>query len=149
MRRWFALAAVLTLASPPAMAQSPEQVRKELKEVGDKLTQAMIKRDVAVLEMHLADDYSFTDPMGTVTTKKEEMEQVKSGDLKIESIEDSDVKVRVLGEGSAIVTGLSKLKGKWKDEDISGDYRFLSVYVKKEGRWQAVAEQVTAVPKAQ
>ena len=59
-----------------------------------------------------------------------------------ESIKDSDVKVQLYGD-SAVLTGRTDIKGKEKSQDISGAYRWLRVYVKRDGRWQVVAEQVT------
>jgi hypothetical protein len=65
-----------------------------------------------------------------------------------------DPKVTVINADSAFVTGRSVIKnGKYKDAntkktiDISGEYRFLDVYSRRDGKWQAVASQATAIAK--
>jgi len=37
------------------------------------------------------------------------------------------------------------IKGRYKDQDISGGYRYTDVYVKRQGRWQAIALQITRI----
>jgi hypothetical protein len=63
-----------------------------------------------------------------------------------------DPKVTVLSADSAFITGRSSIKdGKYKEPtmakaiDISGEYRFLDVYARRNGRWQVVASQATKV----
>jgi ketosteroid isomerase-like protein len=53
--------------------------------------------------------------------------------------------VRVYGN-SAVVTSRAALKGQRQGQDISGQYRGIDVYVKKQGRWQIVAAQATYIP---
>jgi len=69
---------------------------------------------------------------------------VKSGTLKIQSTEISDMKVRVFGE-SAIATYSTTDKGKYKDRDISGRYRWIDVFLHRAGKWQIVASQGTQI----
>ena len=47
--------------------------------------------------------------------------------------------------GGVIVTGKSAVKGKFKDQDISGDYRFVDIYERKPAGWQVVYSQLTKV----
>jgi len=53
--------------------------------------------------------------------------------------------VRVYGN-SPVVTSRAALKGQRQGQDISGQYRGIDVYVKKQGRWQIVAAQATYIP---
>jgi ketosteroid isomerase-like protein len=55
--------------------------------------------------------------------------------------------VRMLGDNFAYVTGLQTLKATYKGENISGQYRYLDVFEKKDNKWQAIASQVTKVEK--
>ena len=74
------------------------------------------------------------------------MEGFKSGKIKFESRELSDLEVRVYGN-TAVVTGQVKQKSTNDGADTSGENRFTRVYVKQNGRWVSVANQATALPK--
>jgi ketosteroid isomerase-like protein len=72
------------------------------------------------------------------------MANMKSGELKFESMDLKESKVRVYGD-TAIVTGQSRVKGSFKGQDISGTYSFTDVFVKSKGQWRAVSSQITRV----
>jgi hypothetical protein len=74
----------------------------------------------------------------------------------MESWEILEPKVTVLDANNAFVTGRGVIKnGKAKVPDskktidISGEYRFLDVYARRNGKWQAVASQTTPITKSQ
>jgi hypothetical protein len=91
-----------------------------------------------------ADDYIFIDPAGKIFTKQEDMKNLKSGDLKFDSAEILQSKVRVYGN-TAVITGSVHIKGSYKTDDITGDYAFTDVFVTKGGQWQAVSSQATRI----
>jgi len=106
--------------------------------------QAILRADAAVLERVWADDYSLTNPGGNVMEKAGFIGALKSGDLKFETLDLSDTNVRVYGD-AAVVTGRATVKAKGDNQDISEQVRYTSVYVKRQGRWQAVAMQTTRI----
>ncbi len=57
----------------------------------------------------------------------------------------SDVKVRMMGENEACITGVAKITGTAKSDDISADYRVIDVFEKKDGECVGVASQVTRI----
>lgn len=119
-------------------------VEEALMQLERDAAQASVRGDVAFFERLEADDYTFTDPGGQSFTKAQDMANMKAGDLKFESFNIDDMKVRVYGD-TAVVTGMSSVKGAYKGQDISGPYRWLDVFVKRKGQWQLVAGQVTRV----
>lgn len=46
-----------------------------------------------------------------------------------------------------MVTYTSADKGTYDGRDITGTYRWMDVFVKRDGQWQLMAEQGTEVPK--
>ena len=70
------------------------------------------------------------------------VEQIKNGQIKLESDEPSDMKVRVYGN-TAVVTGKANIKGTIAGKDASGTVAFTRVWVKKGGKWMTVALQQT------
>jgi len=106
--------------------------------------QALMKADMATLERLVAPDWILVSPGGQKQSRVEAMDEIRSGVMKFASMTPSDIEVRVFGD-TAIVTGRSMDKGTYKGQDVSGEYRFTDVFVKRDGRWQAVSTHVTRV----
>jgi ketosteroid isomerase-like protein len=106
--------------------------------------EAMKRNDISFMENLEAPDFLFIDPGGMVHTRDEDLAIARSGDLKIESMNIDEMKVRVYGD-TAVVTGQSTVKGMFKTQDISGKYRWTDVFVKRNGKWQLVNAQLTPV----
>jgi hypothetical protein len=121
-------------------------VEATITQLSDKITAAALKGDVATFEELLADDYMSISGSGTVSTKAEVINNYKSGKLKYDSIDVTDVKVRILGPTTALVTGKGEVKGKMGDQDLTGSYRSSRLFVKRGGKWQAVFFQTTKIP---
>ncbi len=63
----------------------------------------------------------------------------------IESLVNNEIEVRVFGD-VAVATARGTAKGRYKGQDASGQFRYLRAWVKRAGRWQAVAAQSTMIP---
>ena len=72
------------------------------------------------------------------------MQELGSGVRRIESGSVDDLNIRTFGD-VAIVTGRSVLAGSYQGERASVVQRFTDVFVRRDGRWQAVASQGTQV----
>ena len=127
------------------MADKDDKRADEVKKLDAKISEAIMKGDTKFIDHHTADDYVVIDPVGSVWTKAQNLEHLKSN-VKFESIKDSDVKVHFYGD-AAVITGLADVKGKTKTHDISGEVRWTRVYVMRDSRWQCVLEQLTHVYK--
>jgi len=90
------------------------------------------------VERIYADDLVFINADGSVTNKSDEVAAIKSGEIKFESIEMSDVKVQDLSS-VAVVTGKLVERVRYKTTDLSGTYRFTDVWAKRHGRRRIVA----------
>ncbi len=123
-------------------AGAGETVEQELRKLNEEGAKAYLQRDTKALERIWADDFIFTNPFGEVTTKAQEIANVKSGELTFESFTTDDVQVRTFVD-VAVLTGRATVKGHYKGQDISGRYRYTDTYVKLEGRWQIIAAQAT------
>ena len=121
-------------------------VADEIKKLEQQRNEAILKGDTATLDKVTSDDYTNTTAQGKMEKKADIMDGFKSGKLKFESRELSDVDVRVYGN-TAVVTGQVNQKGTNNGADTSGQNRFTRVYVKQNGRWVSVANQATAIPK--
>jgi uncharacterized protein (TIGR02246 family) len=119
----------------------------ELKAISQQWLDAYQKSDPTALKNILADDYVVVEPDGATTTKAEDIKAVTDKTFVLKSATMSDFKCRMMGENSACVTMLLKLTGTAEGEEFSGDYRALDVFEKKDGKWMAVASQITKVAK--
>lgn len=133
---------VLVLLAGGLVMASKKDTSNELVSAEQKFCDALQRADWKTLEQIYADDLIFTNAEAGVSHKSEEVRNVRSGDLRLESIEMSDVKVQDLG-GVSVVTGKLIEKGRYKAEDLGGTYRFTDVWAKRSGRWQLVAGQET------
>lgn len=137
------LTASLCATSLPAADKSKdieETIQKLEQEWGD----ALVKRDQAVIDRIAADDWLLTDPEGKLVEKAKSDADLKSGAITFESFHLDELKVRVFGE-TAIAYGLETEKSKYQGKDTSGQYRFTDVFIKRNGRWQAISTHLTRV----
>jgi dipeptidyl aminopeptidase/acylaminoacyl peptidase/ketosteroid isomerase-like protein len=125
----------------PARAVTAEE---ELKRLERAWADAEVKGDAKYPEELLADDYTFTGPDGAGVDKKGYLAARRAGEVQFKSVKFGEMKVRLYGD-SAVVTGQATVKGRENGKDLSGAYRFTDVFVKRDGRWQCVAGQVTRV----
>src|ERR1051325_1995291 len=103
-------------------------------------TAAMKARDVEKLNQIVAEDWSGLGFDGAKATKKDFLNDIKSGDLKLESVELGPMDVKVIGT-VAIVQGSDTEKSSAKGKDTSGKWVWMDVFVNRDGKWQAVRSQ--------
>jgi ketosteroid isomerase-like protein len=117
----------------------------ELKAIEQQWLDAYMKGDASFLKTAEAEDYSITEPDGTVSTKADDIKSVTDKTFVLKSATMSDFKCRMLGENAACVTATLKMNGTADGHEFSGDYRAIDVFEKKDGKWMAVASQLTKV----
>ena len=143
--RWIATALLsLTCLSGVAVGDDRAAVEKKLIQMEKDWTKASLAGDSAALSQILADDWVGQGTWGTFT-KAQVLADLKSGDNKLSSITLADMKVRVFGD-TAVVTSSDDEKSSYKGKDTSGHYVWTDVFVKRKGKWQAVASHGTLVP---
>ena|SRR5687768_14863512 len=119
----------------------------ELKAIEQQWLDAYIKGDAAFIKGVEADDYTIVEPDGSVSTKADDVKAVTDKKFVLKTATMSDFKCRMLGDNHAVVTAAIKITGTDDGEDISGDYRAMDVFEKKDGKWLAVAAQLTKIQK--
>lgn len=128
---------------PKSITDSGDQgTIKEIIEMERQAKEASLRRDAEFSQRTLAEDYVAITPLGTVTTKEDTVSARKSGQLRYETIDVTDMVVRIYGD-MAVVTARAEVKGHQLGEDFSGPYRYTRVWVRHTGHWQAVSYQAT------
>jgi len=125
------------------MAQSTSAV-DDLAQIEQQLIKTWFAGDREAYSSLLADDWTTTDIAGRVLTKAEAVKEQfgppvpgRPADAGID-----DVKVRLVGDTVAIVTGRTTVTLKDGSTIV---LRFTDVFQRRDGRWQAVVSQGTRI----
>ena len=121
---------------------SEQESMRQVIDMERQMKEALLRRDADFSSRTLSEDYVAITPLGQVTTKQETIAARRSGQLRYESINVSDMVVRVYGD-MAVVTARADVKGRQLGEDFSGPYRYTRIWVRRSGRWQTVSCQAT------
>ncbi len=127
---------------PRPMDSGDQAVIREIVDMERQAKEASLHRDADFSQRTLAEDYVAITPLGQVTTKQDTLSARKSGQLRYDNINVTDMVVRVYGD-TAVVTARADVKGRQLGEDFSGPYRYTRVWVRRSGRWQTVSYQAT------
>ena len=107
-------------------------------------TAALAKHDLNFLERAEAEEYTYTDPAGRTSHKDDDLARAQMGDMQIDSFSIKDEKVQMYGD-TAVITGQTDIKGAERGTNITGSYRWTDLFVRRNGDWQVVASQATAI----
>lgn len=116
----------------------------EIKQMETAWGDAFERHDLAALDRFMADEYILTDPLGNVRNKAESLAAIKTSQVHFESTTSDDVNVRIHGD-TAVVTGRSTFKGRYKGWPLAGRYQYTDVLVNRGGSWLAVGSHITAL----
>ena len=121
-------------------------MEEELLKLENAFAEAIVNNDLESIKRLVADDWIIIDPNGEIVDRTRFFEVIKSGVLTHDMMESKDSRVRVYGD-SAVVTAVTRTKGKYMGHDFSTQERATDVFVKRDGRWQCVLTHLTRFPK--
>ncbi|TLZ96162.1 MAG: nuclear transport factor 2 family protein [Methanobacteriota archaeon] len=128
-----------------SMAKTTTFVEDDLAELGENLRRAELLGDVVVLGDVLAPDFRGIGPRGFILTKEDWLAKHRTGDLKYEAFERSEMTVRTYGD-AAIMTSRESTKAFYKGREVpGGDYRATHVFVRQRGRWRLAGVQLSPI----
>lgn len=107
-------------------------------ELEEQLRLAMCRSDINALESLLADNLIFTNHLGQVVSKSDDISSHKKKIFVINSLDLSNQEVIDLGR-SLIVTAQADISGSYNGQPTAGKFRFTRVWVNNESGWQVVA----------
>jgi ketosteroid isomerase-like protein len=119
-------------------------VENEIRQMEYEWGVAFERRDMATLDRLMDDEYVLTDPLGNVRSKAESLAALESNQVLFESTKSNNVHVRINGD-TAVVTGRSSFRGRYKGWSLGGQYQYTDVLVKRRGSWKAVSSHITAL----
>ena len=122
------------------------EAEQELLTLEKAFAEAIVRNDLEGIGGLVTDDWIVIDPNGEIVDRVRFFEVIKSGALTHDLMESEDFRVRVYGD-SAVVTGLTRAKGKFMGQEFSTQERATDVFVKRDGRWQCVLTHLTRFSK--
>jgi ketosteroid isomerase-like protein len=126
-------------------------IETELLRIENDWPRVVKEKDVAAVGRVEADDAIFVYPDGSVGNKQQDLSDIGGGALSADAILMTDLKVKVLDSDAAFVTGQTEFKNAkyktpdGKSMDISGKYRFIDTFARRNGEWRLVAGISTKV----
>lgn len=124
-----------------------KEMEQQVLKAGTGYIQMVKNRDVAAIDRILADDFIYTNERGKVKNKAEDLASYKDDEVKFESIEVTDQKVRVINNTTAVETGTVHYKGTKSGKSFAGAERFTTTWIWRSQRWQIMADHVSTVAK--
>jgi ketosteroid isomerase-like protein len=106
--------------------------------------EALTKGDTTAISRMTAEEFFEITRLGTLRGKPDNMRDLSSGDLKLTTVKYDSLTVKTYGD-VAILRGIADNTGTYRGFPFAGKIRYMRIFVKRDGRWQAVAMQHTPI----
>ncbi|SJL84221.1 nuclear transport factor 2 family protein [Vibrio palustris] len=111
----------------------------QILEAEELLCKAMLESDTISLDKLLSSNLIFTNHLGQILGKKDDLEAHKSGLLRIShiSVEDQQIKLQ---QDTAVIFAKVTINGNYDGNPANGTFRFTRVWQNTEGNhWEVIA----------
>jgi ketosteroid isomerase-like protein len=140
------------LGTLPLLALSPIPViphkhdnHRQIERLEEVWRAAILVGDTDAVARLLADDYIGITANGTLQTREQAIENLRSSPFHLTAMEISDRKIRFYGK-TAVVTSLAQVEGTSPEGAVSGESRYTRVYVRNpQGEWKIVSFEVSKI----
>lgn len=141
-----------TNVAAPEATPDKTAIETELSRIENDWPRVIKERDVEAVRRLEADDILLVYWDGSVGSKEQDIKDIGSGNLSADSITMSETKVNVIDKDAAVVSGLITISGgKFKTgsgtADVSGNYRFIDTFARRDGQWKLVGSSSVKAPK--
>lgn len=141
MRRRALLA---TLAVAGIAHAAPADVVTQLKAQADAWDRAIVAKDRAAIAANMAEDFRQIDAHGNVESKASFIDGLVTPDLQLDPYTVEDFEVRLYGD-TALLSGRTRMTGRYAGKPFNSHYRYIDVYVKRGGAWKIVSVQISPI----
>ncbi len=131
-----ALAARLTAQNAPATAEDSVRALEEARR------QAVVRGDTVALSGMVASEFTEISRLGTLRTRADNLRDIAAGELRFTSVTHDSLTVRIYGD-VAVLQGIAANAGTYRGFPFRGKVRYTRVFVRRDGRWQAITMQQT------
>jgi ketosteroid isomerase-like protein len=116
-----------------------------IRAVEERLWNAQLSADVEALDDLISDDLLFTGLAGSLETKAADLEQHRSGALRITKLQPLEFRVRPI-PGGAIVSAKMDAAAVIGGRPTSATLRYTRVWISEGGRWRIAGGHMSIVP---
>lgn len=102
--------------------------------------EAELREDYASIAGLLAPEFIGVNPNGRELSRSQVLAEQKSSDRRIEILRHDNIRVQVFGD-CAVVFAVTVMRWKYRGQVFSGEFPYMRVWIKRQGRWLAVATQ--------
>ena len=136
--------AVAGCASAPAGPHAADAVA-QLTAQADRWDKAIVAKDRSGIESNMAEDFRQIDGAGNVESKRSFVEDLLSPALTIDPYSVEEFEVRLYG-AVALLSGCTRMTGRYEGKPFATHYRYIDVYVRRDGAWRIVSVQISRLP---
>ena len=121
------------------------EVEAELVRQADAWDRAIVLKNRAAIEANLADDFRQIRGDGGVVERAAFIDGLLDPKLEIDPYTVEELSVRRFGD-VALLSGRTRMTGRYAGEPFVTHYRYIDVYVRRDGVWRVVSVQITRLP---
>jgi len=140
-----ALLGAAFIAFTTAVAQSqgaPRTAEDSVRTAELDRKRALLSADTVLLSRLTGSEFYEVNRLGLIRTRAMNMQEISSGALKLQSVNYDSLLVRIY-DNVAILTGIADNTGEFRGMPFAGKIRYTRIFVRRDGRWQAIAMQHT------
>ena len=120
------------------MKETMSKSRESILSMEQKILSAMLESDIVSLDKLIHKDLLFNIPNGQTINKELDLENYRSGNMKIVSIKSSNQSINVI-EDTAVVSATVVMKGTFMKHNLDGEYRIIRVWKMFGNTWKVIA----------
>src|SRR5215469_4170645 len=139
-------AATAQESSSAAISKAEAELRESIRLYDEALRRA----DVATAERYWAAEYVFINPEGERVSRDARIANLRESRTSFDSLAhapDEEV-IHVYMDGNmAVYTARLKIEGRYGSHPEHGEFRVLAMWIRRDGRWQQLATQLTPIHK--
>lgn len=135
------------LAGAAPGAEAPSAAVAQLTRQANAWDTAIAAKDLAGIAANMCDDFRQIGPNGDVENRESFLRDLMSTELQIDPYTVEEFEVRLYGDNTALLSGRTRMTGRYVDTPFDLRYRYIDVYVRSGGQWKVCSVQTTPIAK--
>ncbi|HTM70691.1 MAG TPA: nuclear transport factor 2 family protein [Luteimonas sp.] len=104
--------------------------------------------DAETLRKALTADFTLVDSRGNVTGLEQNLAEVAAREPYYDEFRNDGQRVRLYGDDTALIVGITHIRGKAGGEAFAADFRYTDTWVRRDGRWLLAASHASRLADA-
>lgn len=106
---------------------------------------ALLTADTVLLSRLTATEFYEINRFGLLRTRANNMQEIATGTLRLNTVNYDSLSIRMY-DSLAILTGIADNTGEFRGVPFAGKIRYTRIFIRRDGRWQAIFMQHTPLP---